>query len=89
MNKPQVQKQKKKMIGVISTILLLSLAVLAATQMTHQLTFAQGNDSEMSNDQSMMKMSSSSVGASLPQPNANGTILKGKQVKPYLNQGLV
>ena len=62
MNKLQVlnQKQKKKMVGVIGTIFLLSLSVLAGIQMKDQVTFAQGNNSEMSEDESMMTMSSSS-----------------------------
>jgi preprotein translocase subunit SecF len=60
MNKLQVQKQKKKMVGVITTIFLLSLAVLAGIQMRYQVTFAQGNNSEISEDESMMTMSSSS-----------------------------
>ena len=75
MNKLQVQKQKKKMVGVIGTIFLLSLSVLAGIQIRDQVTFAQGNNSEMSEDKSMMTMSSSG-GTSLPQPNANGTLLK-------------
>lgn len=63
------------MIGVIGTIFLISLSVLAGIQMKDQVTFAQGNNSEMSEDKSMMTMSSSG-GTSLPQPNANGTLLK-------------
>jgi hypothetical protein len=63
------------MVGVITTIFLLSLAVLAGIQMRYQVTFAQGNNSAISEDESMMTMSSSSssaAGTSLPQPNANG-----------------
>ncbi len=59
---------KTKMTGVIASIFLLSFAVLATSQGRNQLAFAQGE-----NDKSMTTMSSSS---SLPQPNANGTVLK-------------
>ncbi len=55
---------KKKMIGVIASIFLLSFAVLATTQGRNQMVFAQGN---MSENNSMMTMSSSSSSSSLPQ----------------------
>jgi hypothetical protein len=91
MNKLQVKKQKKKMVGVITTIFLLSLAILAGIQMRYQVTFAQGNNSEISEDESMMTMSSSSssaAGTSLPQPNANGTFLKAEASNALFEPGV-
>jgi hypothetical protein len=43
MNK--LHKSKKKMIGVVASLLLLSFAVLATTQGRNQIVFGQGNNS--------------------------------------------
>lgn len=69
-----LQISKKRMVGVISSIFLLSLAILATAQGRSQLAFAQGMNYYISENNSIMTMSSSS--SSLPQPNANGTLLK-------------
>jgi hypothetical protein len=63
---------KTKMVGVIASLFLLSFAVLATTQVRNQSVLAQGNNSMMSENNSMMKTPTTS----LPQPNANGTLLK-------------
>lgn len=69
-----LQISKKRIVRVISAIFLLSFAILATTQGRSQLAFAQGMNADMSENNSMMTLSSSS--SSLPQPNANGTLLK-------------
>jgi hypothetical protein len=61
---------KLKMTGVISSILLLSLAIFSATA-GKSVVLAQQQQ------QSMSMMSSSA----LPQPNANGTLLKANGSK--------
>jgi len=74
----ELHKSKKKMIiGVVASLLLLSFAVLATTQGRNQIVFGQGNNSMTPENNMMMNMSSSSSAMSpIPQPNANGTILK-------------
>jgi hypothetical protein len=64
------KRSPEKILGVIASIFLLSFAIVAITQGRSQLVFAQGQG-----ENSMMNMSSSSPSI-LPQPNANGTLLK-------------
>jgi hypothetical protein len=64
------KRSLEKIIGVIASIFLLSFAIVATTQGRSQLVYAQGQD-----ENSMMNMSST-LSSILPQPNANGTLLK-------------
>ena len=64
------QLDKTKMIATITSIVVLYLATVTATQTQYHLALAQDEE------KSMMTMSSS-----LPQPNANGTLLKVEGTK--------
>ena len=65
------KRSPEKILGVIASIFLLSFAIVATTQGRSQLVYAQGQG-----ENSMMNMSSSTSSSILPQPNANGTLLK-------------
>jgi hypothetical protein len=67
--KGKTSKTKTKMIGVISSMLLLTLAIFSVAE-GNSMVLAQQQQKEL------QPMSMMSMPSSLPQPNSNGTMLK-------------